>query len=129
MNHTGVFNGPAELGDLGLGVSLTRTVAGIHGSSDDGEQLNRAVGTTFFSFCTAGLVFLVVGLSMSPYIPSWFKTRLELARLLAKTQRLPEAMREAKICLQLRPQLKAAEKLVADFSVHPATFSEEIESP
>ncbi|MHC4326934.1 MAG: O-antigen ligase family protein [Planctomycetota bacterium] len=51
--------------------------------------------------------------------------RLELARLLAKTERIPEAMREARICLQLRPQHKAAETLVADLSVHPAVFGEE----
>jgi len=55
--------------------------------------------------------------------------RLELAGLLAEAQRFPEAMRQAKICLQLRPQLKAAEKLVADFSVNPAVFEDEIKLP
>jgi len=55
--------------------------------------------------------------------------RLELARLLAKAERLPEAMHEAKICLQLQPQLEVAEKLVADFSVHPDVFDEESKSP
>jgi O-antigen ligase len=55
--------------------------------------------------------------------------RLELARLLADEQRIPEAVREAKICLQLRPQLKAAENLVADFSVHPSALTGEIKSP
>ena len=50
--------------DLGLGVSLTRIVAVIHDSSSDGEQLNRVSSTAFFSFCLAGLVFLVVGLGM-----------------------------------------------------------------
>lgn len=43
--------------------------------------------------------------------------RLELARLLAKTGRTPEALREAKTCLQLRPQMKAAEQLVGDLSI------------
>lgn len=55
--------------------------------------------------------------------------RLELAKLLAKMEKISEAMHEAKICLRLHPQFKAAEKLVADFSVHPATFAEEIKSP
>jgi len=55
--------------------------------------------------------------------------RLDLARLLIETGKIPEAMREARICLQLRPQSKAAEKLVADLSVHPATFDEEVKSP
>jgi tetratricopeptide (TPR) repeat protein len=55
--------------------------------------------------------------------------RLELAKLLIKIEEIPEAMTEAKICLRLRPQLKAAETLVADLSVHPAVLAEEIASP
>jgi len=55
--------------------------------------------------------------------------RLELAKLLVKIEDIPEAMTEAKICLQLRPQLKAAETFVADLSVHPAVLAEEIASP
>ncbi len=51
--------------------------------------------------------------------------RLDLARLLMKMGKIPEAMREARICLQLRPQSKTAEKLVADLSVHPAVFADE----
>ncbi len=54
--------------------------------------------------------------------------RLELARLLAKTKRIPEAMQEARTCLQLRPQFRAAEKLVEDLSVHPAMFGKGVES-
>jgi len=53
--------------------------------------------------------------------------RLKLAELLAKTERIPEAINEARICLRLRPQLKAAERLIADLSVHPAAFSEKVE--
>ena len=51
--------------------------------------------------------------------------RLELAELLAKTERIPEALREAQICRQLRPQLKTAENLVMKFSVNPAVFDKE----
>lgn len=54
--------------------------------------------------------------------------RLELARMLAETKRIPEAMQEARTCLQLRPQFKAAEKLVEDLSVHPAMFGKKVES-
>lgn len=57
---------------------------------------------------------------------SW---RLELVKLLIKIEEMPEAMTEAKICLRLRPQFKAAETLVADLSVHPAVLAEEIASP
>jgi len=45
--------------------------------------------------------------------------RFTLAKLLAEMERIPEAMHEARICLRLRPQFKAAEKLIADLSVHP----------
>ena len=55
--------------------------------------------------------------------------RLELARLLARTRRMPDAMREAKICLRLRPESKVAEELVANLSVSPAAFDEEIVLP
>lgn len=55
--------------------------------------------------------------------------RLDLAKLLAKTEQVPEAIHEARICLRLRPQLKAAEKLIADLSVYPAALGEEIKSP
>jgi tetratricopeptide (TPR) repeat protein/O-antigen ligase len=51
--------------------------------------------------------------------------RLELANLLAKMERVPEALHEAKICLQLRPQFKTAENLVATLSVNPAVFNKE----
>jgi len=43
--------------------------------------------------------------------------RFELARMLADARRIQEAMQEARTCLQLRPQFKAAEKLIEDLSV------------
>jgi tetratricopeptide (TPR) repeat protein len=46
--------------------------------------------------------------------------RLTLARLLADEGNLNEAIHEARICLRLRPQFKAAEKLIADLLVRPA---------
>jgi len=55
--------------------------------------------------------------------------RLSMARLLAKTEQVPEAIRQARICLRLRPQMEAAERLIADLSVDPASFAEEIKVP
>jgi hypothetical protein len=55
--------------------------------------------------------------------------RLELAKLLAKTDKISEAMAEAKICLQLRPQLQSAKALVEDLSVHPILLAEQTKSP
>jgi len=54
--------------------------------------------------------------------------RLELARMLADARRIQEAMQEARTCLQLRPQFKAAEKLIEDLSVQPAIFGKEVGS-
>ena len=48
--------------------------------------------------------------------------RLQLAKLLAKNQQIPEAIQEARICLRLRPQLKTAQKLIADLSVHRGSY-------
>ena len=55
--------------------------------------------------------------------------RLEFARLLAKKERIPEAMHEARICLRLRPQLKAAQRLLADLSLHPGSLDGEDKLP
>ncbi len=55
--------------------------------------------------------------------------RMNLARLLAETQQIPEAIHEARICLRLRPQFKAAEKLIAELSVHPDAGVTGTESP
>lgn len=51
--------------------------------------------------------------------------RLASAKLLAETNRIPEAIHEAKICLRLRPQFKAAEKLIEQLSVLPGAMEEE----
>jgi tetratricopeptide (TPR) repeat protein len=45
--------------------------------------------------------------------------RFGLAQALAQSGRVAEAMHEARICLRLRPGMKAAESLVADLSVLP----------
>jgi len=45
--------------------------------------------------------------------------RYALARLLAETDRVPEAIHEARICLRLSPQFKAAEALIEELSVLP----------
>ncbi len=47
--------------------------------------------------------------------------RYSLARLLAETNRVPEAIHEARICLRLSPQFKAAETLIEELSVLPVS--------
>jgi O-antigen/teichoic acid export membrane protein len=59
--------------DIGLGISTTRLLAGIHGKPDSEEEFNRILSTSFFSFCVVGVVFLCAGLVMAPYVPGWFK--------------------------------------------------------
>ncbi|TKJ34785.1 MAG: hypothetical protein CEE38_16630 [Planctomycetes bacterium B3_Pla] len=55
--------------------------------------------------------------------------RYNLARLLAETDRIPEAIHEARVGLRLRPQFKAAETLIADLSVLPGAVAQEGPSP
>ena len=55
--------------------------------------------------------------------------RFVLARLLADAKKMPEAIREAKICLGLRPQCKAAEKLFAELSALPLTGNDKNQTP
>jgi tetratricopeptide (TPR) repeat protein len=55
--------------------------------------------------------------------------RLNLAQVLARMEKVPEAMGEARICLRISPQLKSAERLVKNLSVHPAVLGAEIKSP
>jgi len=51
--------------------------------------------------------------------------RYALARLLAETDRVPEAIHEARICLRLSPQFKAAERLIEDLSVLPDSIEDQ----
>jgi len=55
--------------------------------------------------------------------------RFTLARLLAEMNRISEAIHEARICLRLSPQYKAAEKFIADLSVLPGARNDESLSP
>jgi tetratricopeptide (TPR) repeat protein len=55
--------------------------------------------------------------------------RFNLARLLAETDRIPEAIHEARIGLRLRPRFKAAERLIADLSVLPGAVVQESPPP
>jgi tetratricopeptide (TPR) repeat protein len=55
--------------------------------------------------------------------------RFALARLLADAERIPEAIQEAKCCLRIRPQCKAAERLLAELSALPHTGTEENRAP
>jgi len=55
--------------------------------------------------------------------------RLELAELLAQTGRVPGAMREARICLDLRPGCDAARRLVGDLSLHRTVLDGAVAAP
>jgi tetratricopeptide (TPR) repeat protein len=55
--------------------------------------------------------------------------RFTLARLLADEGYVREAIHEARICLRLSPQFKAAEKLIADLSVRPAAVNRVTKNP
>jgi len=55
--------------------------------------------------------------------------RFALAGLLRDTGKIPEAILEARRCLRLSPQFKAAERLIADLSVLPGAVIEENTAP
>jgi tetratricopeptide (TPR) repeat protein len=56
---------------------------------------------------------------------SW---RLDLAKLLANTGNVQEAIKQARICLRINPASKEAEKLLADFSISPEGWSKKTQS-
>ena len=51
--------------------------------------------------------------------------RLNLIKLLAEMGHINEAMHEARICLKIRPELKEAEKLIAELSVRQVPAEDE----
>lgn len=55
--------------------------------------------------------------------------RYNLANLLAETNKIPQAIHEARICLRLNPEFKPAEKLIADLSVLPDSVTENNYTP
>lgn len=61
------------LADLGLGISLTRLIAGLDRKEEGGDDIGGVVSTAFYAFCMLGLLFFILGLGMAQYIPGWFK--------------------------------------------------------
>jgi len=55
--------------------------------------------------------------------------RLELAKLLAQTGRVRDALGEARTCLDLRPGCDAAKKLVGEFSLHRTALDGAVAAP
>jgi O-antigen/teichoic acid export membrane protein len=64
--------GYLALTDLGLGMSLTRIIASL-AKTNDSKALNNTISTAFFVFFGVGIVFFILGISISPFIPKWFK--------------------------------------------------------
>jgi O-antigen/teichoic acid export membrane protein len=79
--------GYLALTDLGLGMSLTRFVATL-ASEGEPKELNDIISTAFFTFCGIGLVFFIIGISISPYIPLWFKIPKEESLLVLSAYRV-----------------------------------------
>ena len=59
---------------------------------------------------------------------SYISWRIDLARLLADTGKVSEAISQARICLRISPASKEAEKLLADLSLSPEGWSKETQS-
>ena len=59
------------LTDFGIGVPLTRAVAGI-ADENKKEELNHVISTGFMALCVVSIVFLCIGLILSLFIADWF---------------------------------------------------------
>jgi len=79
--------GYLALTDLGLGMSLTRFVATL-ASKEKPKELNDIISTAFFTFCIIGIVFFIIGFSISPFIPIWFKIPKEESLIVLSAYRL-----------------------------------------
>jgi len=79
--------GYLALTDLGLGMSLTRFIAAI-ASKGNSKELNGIINTAFFTFCLVGLLFFIIGISISSYIPSWFKIPKEESMFVLSAYRI-----------------------------------------
>ena len=79
--------GYLALTDLGLGMSLTRFVATL-ASKEEPKELNDIISTAFFTFCVIGIVFFIIGFSISSYIPIWFKIPKEESLLVLSAYRI-----------------------------------------
>ena len=55
--------------------------------------------------------------------------RYALARLLAETDMVPEAIHEARICLRLSPQFDPAKQLIKELSILPDSINDESRIP
>jgi len=79
--------GYLALTDLGLGMSLVRLVVN-HNLKGNSKALNDIINTTFFTFCGIGMLFLIIGISISTYLPSWFEIPQEELLLVLSTYRV-----------------------------------------
>jgi len=60
--------------EMGLGVSLTRLIAGLDSEKDsDRAEFDQVSSSAFFMFLIAGGILLLIGLAIMPWIPEWFK--------------------------------------------------------
>ncbi|MBK86641.1 MAG: hypothetical protein CMC86_05535 [Flavobacteriaceae bacterium] len=64
--------GYLALTDLGLGISLTRFIA-AEASKGVSKNLNSLINTALIAFTGVGFIFFIIGMSISSYIPLWFK--------------------------------------------------------
>lgn len=55
--------------------------------------------------------------------------RFALAKLLAEESKIPEAIHEARVCLRIRPQFRAAKILIEELSVLPSVAAKENYTP
>lgn len=79
--------GYLSLTDLGLGMSLVRIIVEL-ALKENIKSLNSIINTAFFAFCGIGVLFFIIGISISTYLPSWFEIPQEESLLVLSTYRV-----------------------------------------
>jgi O-antigen/teichoic acid export membrane protein len=64
--------GYLALTDLGIGMSLTQLIS-ANSSKGNSSDLNKIISTAFIVFCGLALIFFISGISLTSFIPVWFK--------------------------------------------------------
>src|SRR5215203_6321749 len=60
--------------DFGLSVAIARSLAANRGEDENSKQaINRIISTSFFTYSVLGILVIIIGICLIPFIPHIFK--------------------------------------------------------
>ncbi len=66
--------------DLGLGGSVTRSLASNRGEDETSKQaINKIISTSFFTYSFLGAIVIILGFCLAPFMPHYFKMQAALS--------------------------------------------------